>query len=79
MEQEKELKKELANLNLALHRSNSLGWSLLRGIFYGFGVFVGSALLVGLLLFILSRIEGWAYIGRYAHNILELLSQSGNK
>ena len=70
---DEELHRELKKLTLAIKKSNSLWWSFLHGATHGLGVIVGTALLFTLLVFILTRIEGWAYIGRYAHNIMEMI------
>lgn len=71
--------KKLEKTNRELARANwkiaSVWWSLLRGATYGTGIVIGTALLTTLLFFILSKIEGWEFIGRYAHNILEILRQ----
>ena len=72
--------RRLEESNKALVKSNrkvgSVWWSFLRGVMYGFGVFIGSALLVTAFLYILSKVEGWAFIGNYAHNILSILKGS---
>lgn len=72
---EQELIKEMKRLTKAINRTNNLWWTFLRGALNGFGVFVGAALLVAVFVAILTRIEGWAYIGSYAHRIMEIIRQ----
>lgn len=76
---EDELKVEIRKLTNALKVSNSFWHSFIKSIINGFGFFIGSAILVAALLYILSHIEGWAYIGRYAHNIMEVMRQGPKK
>lgn len=71
-----ELIKSLQMLTRYEKKLSSLSWNFLRGIFYGFGFFIGSAILAGVLILILSKIEGWAYVGNYVHNIMELIRQN---
>ena len=83
--EEKELKllekieKTNNDLAAATWKSASVWWTLLRGIISGFGVFIGTVLLTAILIYVLSKVEGWAYIGRYAHNVLEIISQSSKQ
>lgn len=63
-------------LTESIKKSNSLWWSLLRGIFYGFGFFIGSAILAAAVIYVLSKIQGWAYIGDAVKKILEISGQT---
>jgi len=51
----------------------SLTRNLFRGIFYGFGFFIGSAVLVGLLIYILSLINTVPIIGQYTAAIVDFV------
>lgn len=51
---------------------SSLWWNFWRGIVYGLGFFIGSALLAAVLIYVLSKIQGWAFIGDYIKKILEI-------
>lgn len=73
---DEDLDKELKKLTKAIKKSNNLWWSFLRGTTYGLGIIVGTAILFALLVYVLTRIEGWAYIGQYAHNIMEMIRSS---
>ncbi len=69
------LTKEIKALNITNKKIASFWWTVLRGIAYGFGVVLGTAILTAFSIFILIKIEGWAYIGRYAANILDIIRQ----
>lgn len=64
MESERdELKQQMAKLTAALEAQNSLLTALAKGIFYGFGFFIGSAILaaVGVGLFVhFIGVPSWA-------------------
>ena len=70
-----ELKIEIKKLTRAIKKSNTLWWAFLHGAMSGFGVIVGAAILVALFVYILSKVEGWAYVGNYAHNVMEIIRQ----
>ena len=53
----------------------SLKWSLFRGVFYGFGVFLGSVILVAFLVWVLSQINTAPVIGDYVSKILDQIDQ----
>lgn len=50
----------------------SLSWNFWRGVIYGFGFFIGSAILAAVLIYVLSKIQGWAYIGDVIKQIIEI-------
>ena len=70
-----ELANEMKKLTKAVNKSNNLWWTFFHGAVNGFGVIVGAALLAALFIAILSRVEGWAYIGTFAHNIMDIIRQ----
>lgn len=76
--EDQEIKKVLAQMVEAQKKSNSLRLTFWRGVFYGFGVFVGSAVLVALLIYVLTRlnVDGNTFLGKIIHKILEIVSKS---
>lgn len=74
-EMDKELINEIKKLTLTINKTNGFWQTFLRGTIYGFGVVVGAALLVAIFVGILTEMEGWAYIGSYAHKIMEIIRQ----
>lgn len=72
---DKEPTNEIKKLTQAIRKSTNLWWNFLRGIFYGFGFFIGSAFLAAILIYVLSKIQGWAYIGDIIKKILEISGQ----
>lgn len=54
-------------------RISSLAWNFWRGIVYGLGFFIGSALLAAFIIYLLGRIEGGSVVGRYLHDFVEIL------
>lgn len=73
---DKELINEIKKLTRTINRTNGFWWTFFRGTIYGFGLIVGAAFLVALFVAILSKVEGWAYIGGYAHRITEIIRQN---
>ncbi len=55
---------------------SSLSWNFWRGVVYGLGFFIGSAILAALLIYILSGIEGWGNIGKFVHDIIQILKNN---
>jgi len=76
MKEQKELVKQLAQYEAKIA---SYWNTFLRGVLNGFGFFIGSVILVALTLFILSKIQGWAYIGHYVENIINVITNNPNK
>jgi hypothetical protein len=54
-------------------RLSSLAWNFWRGIVYGLGFFIGSALLAALIIYILGRVEDGSAVGRYLQDFVEIL------
>lgn len=50
-------------------------WNLWRGVMYGLGVFIGSALLAAILIWILSQINTAPLIGGYIDQILHFVKR----
>lgn len=54
---------------------SSLSWNFWRGVVYGLGFFIGSAILAAVLIYILSKVEiRWA--GQYVDDIIEILKNN---
>jgi|GEM_PF-994333 len=70
-----EISKELAVLSKRIARQNNLWWVLLRGIFNGFGIFVGSVILIAILIWILSLLNTAPIIGDYVSKIVDVVNQ----
>jgi hypothetical protein len=68
-----ELKKALEDLTAQERKTASLRWTFLRGIVYGFGVFIGSILLVALFVWILSKLNTAPIIGDYVSRIYDII------
>ncbi len=47
--------------------------SLVRGIFYGFGVFIGSALLISAAVYALSSLNSAPLVGSYISKIISVI------
>ncbi|MBU1092107.1 hypothetical protein KJ836_00260 [Patescibacteria group bacterium] len=57
-------------------KQTSLRWNFYRGIFYGFGFFIGSVLLISIVVYILSSINTVPLIGEYTVKIIEFIQQN---
>jgi hypothetical protein len=75
---EEALIKSMEKLVAATEKSNSLKQNFLRGALYGFGVFVGGAILVGGLVFLLSHvsIQSDSIFARFINRIVEIVISS---
>ena len=62
----------------AIKKSNSLGWNFLKGISYGFGFFVGSAILVSILVYCLAflKIDGNTFSGKVIQKVISTAQQA---
>jgi len=67
---------EFKKLTHAINRSNNLWWAFFRGIFYGFGFFIGSAVLATIFIYIFSGLKSWAYIGDLIEQIINIASKT---
>lgn len=70
---DQELKELLRKLIQTQAREVSLFQTFLRGIVSGFGVFVGSAVLVALLIYILSLFNTAPIVGGYVEKIINAI------
>jgi uncharacterized protein DUF5665 len=58
----------------AVQASLASPWrSFVRGVYSGFGVFVSSALIVGVLVYVLSLMNTAPLVGEYISNVLEFI------
>ncbi|MFA4995571.1 MAG: DUF5665 domain-containing protein [Patescibacteria group bacterium] len=73
---DQELKKALVDMAKAQKKSASLWLTFWRGVLYGLGFFIGSAILATVVIYILSKLEGWGTIGNFIHNIVDNASKS---
>jgi hypothetical protein len=77
MENDKDrLASSIESLAKSEAKSASALWSFLRGMFYGVGFFVGSALLAAAIIYILSKFEGSSFIGGFIHDVVNNASKS---
>jgi hypothetical protein len=85
-ESEKMLSKELRELQEVLievkhywRKQSSLRWNFVKGIIYGFGFFIGSAVIVGFLLYLLTHlnISSDSLLGRFIQDFIEIMKKRG--
>jgi len=67
---DEELKKTLLDMAKSQKKAASLWWNFLRGVFYGLGFFIGSAILAAAIIYILSKLEGWDIFGGSIEQII---------
>lgn len=70
MTQNTELKKSLDKLEETQAKLASRKQSFLRGVYYGFGFFVGGTLIVALIIYLLSFFDTAPIVGEYISKIL---------
>jgi len=63
--QEERLNQQLSKMIALKEKQLSLWQNFLRGVFQGFGVFIGSVILIGILIYLLSFINTVPIIGDY--------------
>lgn len=68
--------KKLNKLIELQEKQVSLRWNFYRGIIYGFGFFIGSALLIGIILGLLSTINTVPIIGEYTAKVIDFIQQN---
>lgn len=73
---DQELKKALVDMAKAQKKLSSLWLTFCRGVFYGLGFFIGSAILATVVIYILSKLEGWGTIGSFIQNIVDNASKT---
>jgi hypothetical protein len=83
-ESEKMLSADLRDLHEVLNevkhywkKQSSLKWNFLKGIIYGFGFFIGSAVIVGFLLYLLTRlnISSDSLLGRFIRDFIDIIQK----
>jgi hypothetical protein len=76
----KQLQNILDDLNKYQKRQASLRWNFWRGVFYGFGFFIGSVLLTAALVYVLGHLgtDGNSVFGRFIENIVETVEKARN-
>lgn len=75
-EKESELEKSLTKLEEAINKQNSFRSSFWRGVFNGFGFFVGSAILTAVLILILAKLPDTNPIGHFLHSIVDVVNEN---
>jgi len=75
MEDKDDLTKAIKELIFYEKRQTSIGWIFLRGVAYGLGFFIGSAILATVVILLLSKIEGLGIIGGTVHQIIEAVKK----
>lgn len=68
--------KKLDRLIELQDKQASLRWNFYRGVIYGFGFFIGSALLIGIIVWLLSSINTVPLIGEYTAKIIDFIQQN---
>lgn len=75
--EDQELKSALIEMAKSQKRSVSLSANFWRGVVYGFGFFIGSAILAASLLYLLSHIglEGNNFFSKAVKNVVEAVDK----
>ena len=73
--EDKELKNSIDRLEYAIRRSNNLGWTVLRGIFYSVGWIIGLGLIATIVFYILPKTGDGNIIGRFIHSMADAVKQ----
>jgi len=73
----RELHDTISELRDFQRKQSSLTWNFWRGIFYGFGFFIGSALIAAGLLYVLSHLgtDSNSFFSRFIRNIVEIVEK----
>lgn len=72
MENEKELTESIKRLEKAVKRSNSLGWTALKGIFNSLGWVIGLAAIATITIYVLQVISDGNALGRFLRAMSEI-------
>jgi len=67
---------KLDKLIILQDKQVSLRWNFYRGIIYGFGFFIGSALLIGIIVGLLSSVNTIPIVGEYTAKIIDFIQQN---
>lgn len=65
------LSEALFNLTRAEQKRASVWWTFIRGMMYGLGFFVGSAILAAIVILILSKLQNWGNLGGFIDQIIQ--------
>lgn len=76
MENDTSLIASIDRLKKATDRSNSLGWMILKGIFYSIGWVIGLGLIATLLVYILPKTGEGNILGKFFHAMSNALRQN---
>ncbi|MEI8061239.1 MAG: hypothetical protein WCG99_03010 [Candidatus Berkelbacteria bacterium] len=76
MNEDKELTKSIEKLVKATRRSNSLGWMLLKGIFYSIGWIIGLGLIATILFYLLPKTGDGNIIGQWIRSMANAVRQN---
>lgn len=74
MDDKNNLEKSIRELTVYEKRISSVGWTFVRGITYGLGFFIGSAMLTTVLIYILSKFQGVSGIGKLIQQIINSIN-----
>lgn len=66
-----DLTTEITRLRTAEEKNNSLKWNFLRGVVTGLGFFIGSVIIVGIVISLLSLFDSLPIIGDLVSGIVE--------
>ena len=73
--EDQELKRAITNLTNYEKKLSSLRWAFFRGIIYGLGFFIGSAILAAVLILIMSRINTNSFFGKAIKNVVDVIEE----
>ena len=76
MNEEKNFEKSIEKLERAIRRSNNLGWTILRGIFYSVGWVVGLALIATILFYLLPKTGEGNIVGKFIRAMADAIRQN---
>lgn len=70
-----ELHDVISSIKEYQRKQSSLTWNFWRGVIYGFGFFIGSALLAAALIYILTKVGNDSFFGRFIQNIVNIVEK----
>lgn len=76
MSEEKNLVESIDKLKKATDRSNSLGWMILKGIFYSIGWVIGLGIIATILFYVLPQTGEGNFIGKFIRAMADSLRQN---
>lgn len=75
MKDEEKLSENIEKLVKIQENLASVWWSFFRGIASGFGFFIGSVIIIAIVIYVLSKINSTPVIGGYINEILNQLEK----